>query len=94
MKEKEFEKAKVFNLENSIGYAEDAIISKAILKKAEGTITLFSFDEGQGLSEHTAPFDAQVHIIDGTARVYIDKKPFDLAKDDIIVLPANIPHAL
>jgi len=94
MEAKEFDRAKVFNLSETIKYAEGAIVSKTITKRAEGTVTLFAFDKEQGLSEHTTPFDAQVHILDGIATISIDKKPYLLRKDDIIIMPANVPHAL
>ena len=94
MKAKEFARATTFSLNETIEYAEGAVVSKTITKRPEGTVTLFSFDKEQGLSEHTTPFDAQVHIIDGTATIFIDKKPFILHKDDIFVMPANVPHAL
>ena len=91
---KEFDRATTFSLNETIEYAQGAVVSKTITKRAEGTVTLFAFDKEQGLSEHTTPFDAQVHIIDGTATILIDKKAFLLHKDDIIVMPANVPHAL
>ena len=94
MEAKEFERAKIFNLIETIKYAEGAIVSKTITKRAEGTVTLFAFDKEQGLSEHTTPFDAQVHILDGIATISIDKKPYVLHKDDISIMPANVPHAL
>ncbi len=94
METKEFARASVFNVNQSIAYAEGAVVSKTITKRPEGTVTLFAFDKDQGLSEHTTPFDAQVHILDGTATVYINQQPFVLHKDDIIVMPANVPHAL
>ncbi len=82
------------NLHDAIAYADDAVVSRTIIKKPAGTITLFAFDKGQGLSEHTAPFDAQVHIIDGSAVVYINSEKHLVVRDEIIILPANIPHAL
>lgn len=94
MESKEFDRSKIYTLSDTIKYAEGAIVSKTITKRAEGTVTLFAFDKEQGLSEHTTPFDAQVHILDGTATVIIDKKPYILHKDDFIIMPANIPHAL
>jgi quercetin dioxygenase-like cupin family protein len=94
METKEFARATIFNLSETIKYSEGAVVSRTVTKRAEGTVTLFAFDKDQGLSEHTTPFDAQVHIIDGTATVYIDKKPFVLGKDDFIVMPADVPHAL
>ena len=94
MEAKEFERAKIFTLSDTIKYAEGAVVSRTVTKRSEGTVTLFAFDKEQGLSEHTTPFDAQVHVIDGTATITIDKKPFVLGKDDIIIMPANIPHAV
>ncbi len=94
METKQFEKSKIIQLEKSIDYSDDAIISKTILKKETGNITFFSFDKGQQLSEHTAPFDAVVHIIDGKADIIIDKKRNSLTQGDMIIMPANIPHAV
>ena len=75
-------------------YQDDAIVSKTIIKKNTGTITLFAFDRGQELSEHTAPFDAMVYLIDGRADISIAGKPFHVKSGEMIILPANIPHAL
>ena len=86
--------AKVLNPANAIAYEKDSIVSNTIVKKKTGTITLFSFDCGQGLSEHTAPFDALIYIIEGRARIYIAKKPYKVSKGEIIILPANKPHAV
>lgn len=94
METKEFDRAKIFSLEETIKYSDGAVVSKTVTKRNEGTVTLFAFDKDQGLSEHTAPFDAQIHIIDGAATIYIDRKPYLLKRDDIIVMPANIPHAV
>ncbi len=89
-----FEVNKKNNLVNEIDYAKDAVVSKTIINKETGTVTLFSFDQGQGLSEHTAPFDALVQIVDGEAEIVIDKNSHFLCKGEIIIMPANIPHAL
>ena len=94
MNNKEFARAEVFNLNKTITYADGAVVSKTITKRPEGTVTLFAFAKGQGLSEHTTPFDAQVHILDGTATIYIDKKPYVLQQDEAIIMPANVPHAV
>jgi quercetin dioxygenase-like cupin family protein len=94
MKKKEFEKAKATNLDKSIEYSDDAIVSKTIINKKTGTVTLFAFDKGQGLSEHTAPFDALVQVVDGIARIMIDKNYHDVNKGEFIIMPANVPHAL
>ena len=75
-------------------YQEGSIVSRTILDKKTGTVTLFAFDEGQGLSEHTAPFDALVYLLDGEAEVVILGKPFRLKGGQMVVMPANDPHAL
>jgi quercetin dioxygenase-like cupin family protein len=75
-------------------YQEGSIVSRTIIDKKTGTITLFSFDEGQGLSEHTAPFDALVYLLDGEAEISISGKPFHLREGEMVIMPANQPHAL
>ena len=75
-------------------YQEGSIVSRTIIDKKTGTITLFSFDEGQGLSEHTAPFDALVYLLDGEAEISISGKPFHLREGEMTIMPANQPHAL
>lgn len=89
-----FEKAVVFNPTSSIDYSEKGIISKQILKNEAGNITLFSFDQGEGLSEHSAPFDAFVQIVEGEACITIGGNSLLLKKNDSVIMPANIPHAL
>jgi len=84
----------VFDLSQQIEYSEGGIISKQILKNQAGNVTLFSFDKGQGLSEHTAPFDALVQIIDGKAKISIGGTPRIVGTGQIIIMPANILHAL
>ena len=91
---KELPKSESLNLTNSISYAEGAIVSKTIIKQAKGNVSLFAFDKGEELSEHTAPFDALVQIIDGSAEITIDGHPDQLSAGDSIIMPANIPHAL
>lgn len=90
----EFEKARVFSYEQSIGYNENAVVSKHILKKECGNISLFAFSEGEGLSEHTAPFDAVVHVVDGRAEVSIDGISYEVHAGQSIIMPAGLPHAL
>lgn len=75
-------------------YQDGAIVSSTILKKSTGNITIFAFDEGQSLSEHTAPFDALVYIIDGTAEILISKESHKVGAGQMILIPANEPHAL
>ena len=84
----------VKNLSDLVKYQENAVVSSEIIKKDVGTVTVFAFDKGQGLSEHTAPFDALVNIIDGRAEVSISGKLFTVKEGEMIVMPANKPHAL
>ena len=77
-----------------LGYQKDSIVSREIVNKKTGTITLFAFDEGQGLSEHTAPFDAALYVLDGEVRVNISGKPHMVKKGQMIIMPANKPHSL
>jgi quercetin dioxygenase-like cupin family protein len=79
---------------DSLHYQEGSIVSRTLIEKKTGTVTLFAFDEGQGLSEHTAPFDALVHLIDGEAEIVISGNPFHLKAGEIILMPANEPHSL
>jgi len=90
----EFEKSNKFSLAESIAYSDQATVSKMIIQKQTGNITLFAFDAGQGLSEHSAPFDAFVQVIDGKGKIIINKEEFDLETGQGIVMPANIPHAV
>jgi len=84
----------VKNLSDLVKYQENAVVSSEILKKDAGTVTVFAFDKGQGLSEHTAPFDALVNIIDGRAEVSISGKLFTVKEGEMIVMPADKPHSL
>ena len=77
-----------------IEYADDAVVSKTILDKPVGTITLFAFDKWQKLSEHTAPYDAVVQILDGQAQLTIGGKEVKVSAGGIVIMPANIPHAV
>jgi quercetin dioxygenase-like cupin family protein len=77
-----------------LDYQEGSVVSRTIIDKKTGTVTLFAFDEGQGLSEHTAPFDALVHLIDGEAEITISGKPLRIKKGEMLIMPANEPHAL
>lgn len=87
-------KGKTFNLLNHVDYADGSVVSKTLLKRESGNITLFAFDRGQGLSEHTAPFDAMVHILDGEAQITIGGHPQRVRAGEMVILPANVPHAL
>ncbi len=90
----DFDVAKTANMDALVEYAKDAIVSKTLIKKDTGTVTLFAFDKGQGLSEHTAPFNAMVHVIEGKAVILIDKKEHTVKAGEFIIMPANITHAL
>ena len=79
---------------NLVEYSDDAIVSKTVLDKPAGTITLFAFDKGQGLSEHTAPYDAVVVVLDGSAKLTIGGKAQSVCAGQIIIMPADVPHAL
>ncbi len=87
-------RGKAAKLADLVSYQEGAIVSKTILEEKTGTVTLFAFDGGQGLSEHTAPFDALVCLLDGEAEISISGKPFHLREGEMIIMPANEPHAL
>ena len=89
-----FKKASFLNLKQSVYYSEGGIVSKQVVKNNSGNLTLFSFDKGQGLSQHTAPFDAVVQILDGEAEVILDGVPHLLKEGETIIMPANVPHAL
>jgi quercetin dioxygenase-like cupin family protein len=85
---------KVFKLADLLDYQADAVVSREIIRKEVGTVTLFAFDKGQGLSEHTAPFDALVYIVDGSAQIRIADKLNIVRKGEMLILPAHQPHAL
>jgi quercetin dioxygenase-like cupin family protein len=87
-------KAKKLKLEDLIEYQEGTIVSREIIHKGTGTVTIFAFDKGEGLNEHTAPFDAIVQVIDGKAEITISGEKNILEKGNIIILPANNSHAL
>lgn len=84
----------VSKLADLVNYQDGSVVSKEIIKKEAGTVTLFAFDNGQGLSEHTAPFDALVNVIDGQAEVAISGKRFIVNQGEMIIMPANKPHAI
>ena len=94
MKTGNFEFDKIYTPNEMIDYAEDATVSKILTKDKNGNTTLFAFDKGQNLSEHTAPFDATALIIDGQCKITIAGKDHHLKEGQLIVMPANIPHAL
>jgi quercetin dioxygenase-like cupin family protein len=82
------------NLNSLIDYQDGSVVSRTIIDKEAGTVTLFAFDQGEGLSEHTAPYDALVYVLDGDAEVVISGKPVRLKTGEMTIMPANKPHAL
>jgi quercetin dioxygenase-like cupin family protein len=86
--------AKPLKLSELIDYQEGSVVSREILSKKTGTVTLFAFDLGQGLSEHTAPFDATVFCLEGEVEVTISGKAILVKKDEMVIMPANQPHSL
>ena len=93
-KDKEQIVAQAVCLVELIDYQKDSIVSRMVLNKKSGTVTLFAFDKGQGLSEHTAPFDALVYILDGETVITISGKSLHVKQGEMIIMPANEPHAL
>lgn len=87
-------KVEKFILKEMVDYQDGSIVSRAIIDKKTGTTTLFAFDKGQGLSEHTAPYDAMVYLIDGTGEFVIGGVSYQLNEGEMIIMPANIPHAV
>ena len=88
------ESAKIIAFRDSIQYVNDSIVSQQIIKNSSGNVTLFAFDKDQQLSEHSAPFDALVQVLDGTTEIRIAGKPYSLKSGEAIILPANVPHAV
>ena len=84
----------VENLVQSIDYQEGAVVSRTVVKKSNGNVTLFAFDQGEGLSEHTTPFDALVQVLDGKAQITIGGVVYEVSAGEAVVMPADIPHAL
>jgi len=88
------ENPEILDINTLLDYQESSVVSRMLINKKIGTVTLFSFDKGEGLSEHTAPFDALVYVFDGKAEIIISKKSYILEKGQMITMPANEPHAL
>ena len=87
-------KSEVLNMAELVAYNDGSVVSRQITKADAGNVTLFAFDKDQELSEHTAPFDALVHVIDGETEIKISGKPFHLKSGDAIIMPADEPHAV
>ena len=83
-----------FDAAGHVAYIDGAVVSKTLIKKETGNVTLFAFEAGQGLSEHTAPFDALVEILDGEARITIGGEARTVKAGEMIIMPADVPHAL
>ena len=87
-------RAEVLRLIDLVNYQDGAVVSRTLVKGTTGTVTLFAFDQGQGLSEHTTPFDAMAQILEGEAEIAISGKPMKTAAGEAVLMPANQPHAL
>jgi quercetin dioxygenase-like cupin family protein len=94
LKEKNQLAAKASVLSGLINYQDGSVVSRTLIDKKAGTVTLFAFDAGQGLSEHTAPYDVLVQVLDGEVEVSISNKPVNLKVGEMTIMPANEPHAL
>ncbi len=92
--DKASEKFTVGNALELVAYQAGAVVSRELVKKKTGSVTVFAFDKDQGLSEHTAPFDALVQVLDGVTEITVGGTPHRLGKDELILMPANVPHAL
>lgn len=86
--------ARPASLAKAVDYQKDSVVSKTIIDKKTGTVTLFAFDQGQGLSEHTTPFDALVYIVDGEAEITISGRQTLATEGDVLIMPADHPHSL
>ena len=91
---KAIEKGKAIALAAAIDYAEKSVVSKALVDRKAGTLTLFAFDKDEGLSEHTAPYDAVVQVLEGRAELTIAGRPVPAAAGELVIMPANVPHAV
>ena len=87
-------RGQVIGLSSSVDYADGAVVSKTVLDKKAGTLTLFSFDQGQGLSEHTSPYDATVLVVEGEAVLVIGGRTVTARAGELVIMPAGVPHAL
>ena len=88
------EVTQALKLKDVATYQEHSVVSREIIRKPSGTMTVFAFDKDEGLSEHTAPFDAAVYLLEGEAEIRIDGKPYSVKEGEMIIMPANKPHAL
>jgi quercetin dioxygenase-like cupin family protein len=89
-----FNHSSVINFAEKVDYSAEGIVSKRVIQKEKGNVTLFAFDKGQRLSEHSAPFDALIQVLEGQAEILINRVPYILVGGQAIIMPANIPHAV
>jgi quercetin dioxygenase-like cupin family protein len=89
-----FSHSTIISFNDKVDYSAEGIVSKRVLQKEKGNVTLFAFDKGQKLSEHSAPFDAMIQVLEGKAEIQINRVPFELTAGQSIIMPANIPHAV
>lgn len=94
MENNEFKKSEIFNFQDKVEYSSGGIVSKQVIKTEKGNVSLFAFDKGESLSEHTAPFDAMVQLIEGMAKITIGGVDYELSEGNTIIMPANISHAV
>lgn len=94
MEKNEFKKSEIFVFQNMVEYSSGGVVSKQVIKSEKGNVTLFAFDKGEGLSEHTAPFDAMVQVIEGEVTISIGGVGYELNAGETIIMPANISHAV
>jgi quercetin dioxygenase-like cupin family protein len=94
METKEFSHSAVLDFTKKVEYSAEGIVSKRVLQKEKGNVSLFAFDKDQQLSEHSAPFDAMIQLLEGKGRITIGGKPFELTQGQSIIMPANVPHAV
>ncbi len=94
MTSEQFPRSETLEIEKEVQYSDNSVVSRQVIKDAGGNVTLFAFDKGQELSEHTAPFDALVQVLDGEVEIFIAGLSYLLKKGSSIIMPANIPHAV
>ena len=94
MSTEQFPRSEILDIEKQVQYSDNSVVSRQVIKDAGGNVTLFAFDKGQELSEHTAPFDALVQVLDGKVEIFIAGLSYPMEKGSSIIMPANIPHAV
>jgi len=94
MATEQFPTSRVISMDQEVEYSDNSIVSRQVVKESGGNVSLFAFDKGQELSEHTAPFDALIQVLDGNAKIFIAGLEYSLENGESIIMPANIPHAV